>query len=214
VKQGNGIRPLILGVVAVMALVAAQGAVAGGDGGTNCSHPDPTFDASDSGTSVRLAAAYRHLAGPDFDQIGYRFKGVDQGGNPVSGAGTCGNDLPWEHLTILLGNKADKARLDNRKPRFNPDFGPVPEFVRVTINGGAGSDVLRGHGGKNQLNGKGGGDTLRGFDAKDDLNGGKGGDLIRAADNREDQVACGRGDDKAVVDQNDNLSGCEDVVFG
>jgi hypothetical protein len=54
------------------------------------------------------------------------------------------------------------------------------------------------------LNGGGGTDTFKG---------GKGKDTIKAADGKKETVDCGKGtNDKATVDDNDAVTGCEQVT--
>ncbi|HKP89244.1 MAG TPA: hypothetical protein VJT75_04655 [Thermoleophilaceae bacterium] len=88
--------------------------------------------------------------------------------------------------------------------------------------GGAGGDVLIGGRDLDRLRGEDGPDTLSGGDANDRLNGGKGkdkysggggNDRINSADGREEVVRCGAGkDDRATVDEDDAVHGCEHVT--
>jgi hypothetical protein len=99
--------------------------------------------------------------------------------------------------------------------------------------GGPGRDLLIGGPGNDGLAGRGGRDRLIGGRGPDRLNGGGGNDLLRAGGgtNRlvgnagndrlfsrnglEDKVSCGRGNDRAVVDAEDNVLGdCEVVLRG
>jgi Tol biopolymer transport system component len=79
--------------------------------------------------------------------------------------------------------------------------------------GGGNADRLDGGNGKDHLKGGDGGDTLNGGKAKDGYDGGKGDDKINAVDGQTEQVRCGPGkNDRAVVDHQDTLHGCEHVT--
>jgi Ca2+-binding RTX toxin-like protein len=88
------------------------------------------------------------------------------------------------------------------------------------IEGGAGRDSLNGGGGNDQMDGGPGNDRLEGGRGKDALDAGGGAnrysagpgdDSIDAANGRRDTVSCGAGQDRARVDQRDDLRGCERV---
>jgi hypothetical protein len=70
--------------------------------------------------------------------------------------------------------------------------------------GGRGDDVVRGRLGADRLHGG------RGFDV---LRGGGGNDRLRASDGSPDRLHCGAGDDTAVIDPVDRVSGCEHLIF-
>jgi hypothetical protein len=77
--------------------------------------------------------------------------------------------------------------------------------------GGAGADVLDGRGGADHLEGRGGNDRLTGGPGRDRLAGGAGADRLYARDGARDVVRCGSGRDRAVVDRQDDVQGCETV---
>ena len=80
-----------------------------------------------------------------------------------------------------------------------------------TIFGLAGNDTLIGGAGDDRLYGGPGNDILTGGPGADHLYGGPGSDTIYAADGERDVVDCGPGQDRAVVDTIDSVSGCEIV---
>jgi len=97
------------------------------------------------------------------------------------------------------------------------------------LRGGGGDDELKGSKGPDRLLGGGGDDILIGGKGKDTLNPGKGEDgvnmrdgeelaspgpdVIRARDGAPDQISCGDGNDKAIVDaEEDGVYDCETVV--
>ncbi|HEX6117062.1 MAG TPA: calcium-binding protein [Solirubrobacterales bacterium] len=97
------------------------------------------------------------------------------------------------------------------------------------LSGGAGDDELKGSKGKDRIRGGGASDVLIGGKGKDTLNPGKGedgvnmrdgvelaspgADVIRARDGAPDQISCGDGDDKAIVDaEEEGVYDCETVV--
>jgi uncharacterized delta-60 repeat protein len=97
-----------------------------------------------------------------------------------------------------------------------------------TLSGLAGPDTIYGdacgqtskrvvakktHGGNDKIDGGKGSDRLFGGPGKDMLNGGRGKDTIHAADGTKDMVDCGAGkNDKATVDPEDSVKGCERVT--
>jgi len=97
------------------------------------------------------------------------------------------------------------------------------------LTGGAGDDELKGSKGSDRLKGGGGRDVLIGGKGKDKLDPGKGedqvnmrdgvelaapgSDVIRARDGSMDQISCGDGNDKAIVDaEEEGVYDCETVV--
>jgi len=79
------------------------------------------------------------------------------------------------------------------------------------LDGGAGDDLLRGGFGQDLLEGGEGNDTLDGGGHPDTLRGGSGDDTLLARDGWIETVIGGRGWDAAHVDDDDVVSGCEDV---
>ena len=82
------------------------------------------------------------------------------------------------------------------------------------LEGGDGADVLDGGRGEDRLLGQAGADTLTGGFDEDRMAGGPGDDHLRAVDGRRDVVDCGAGRDRAEVDAQDRVSGCEVVDRG
>jgi Ca2+-binding RTX toxin-like protein len=75
--------------------------------------------------------------------------------------------------------------------------------------GGRGNDTIVGDGGSNLLEGGQGNDLIDGRGGLDFLDGGSGNDRLLARDGHQDRVACGEGNDVAVVDAFDSVDGCE-----
>lgn len=117
---------------------------------------------------------------------------------------------------------------------FDPDtFRPIIRDQSVTLDGAAndgaagegdnvgadvedvstasGNDSVTGNGGINFLSGGRGNDTITGGGGSDFLSGNTGDDTINARDGFSDRVDCGAGADRAVVDQFDEVSRCENV---
>ena len=99
-----------------------------------------------------------------------------------------------------------------------------------SLFGAGGNDKLKGGKGKDKLTGGDGNDSLDGGDGKDTLDGGKGkdkltggkdtnkykagasDDTVNARNGKKETVDCGSGKkDKATVDKNDKVKGCETV---
>jgi Ca2+-binding RTX toxin-like protein len=89
--------------------------------------------------------------------------------------------------------------------------GALPKGLKVTASGGSGNDFLFGHSGTDLLSGGNGRDYIRGNLGSDTLKGGRSRDKIKAKDGKKDVVRCGRGRDKAWVDSQDDVAGCERV---
>ena len=70
------------------------------------------------------------------------------------------------------------------------------------VDGGSGDDLVRGNDGN---------DYVSGFTGNDILEGGGGSDYIYAADGEFDEVSGGPGYDVCVVDEDDDVRGCEEV---
>ena len=79
------------------------------------------------------------------------------------------------------------------------------------VSTGSGNDTLLGNGAINFLSGAAGNDTITGGGGSDSLSGEEGDDTLNARDGFADRVDCGRGVDRAVVDQFDDVAGCETV---
>ncbi|MDQ3934911.1 MAG: thrombospondin type 3 repeat-containing protein [Actinomycetota bacterium] len=89
------------------------------------------------------------------------------------------------------------------------------------LAGGDGSDLIKGHDGADRLNGGSGDDSLTGGRGDDVLTGGRGrnaysaqsgDDVIKARNGVGETVNCGRGQDRAHVDLDDETAGCERVL--
>jgi len=78
---------------------------------------------------------------------------------------------------------------------------------------GPGPDQLDGSPGADTLEGAGGDDVLDGHSGADMLNGGDGNDTLLARDGVADTVDCGAGNDTAMVDPADTVTGCETVRY-
>ena len=88
------------------------------------------------------------------------------------------------------------------------------------LDGGAGDDLVRGNDGDDLVDGGSGHDLVRGNDGNDYVTGftgndildaGGGSDFIYAADGEFDKVSGGPGYDVCVVDEEDRVTGCEEV---
>lgn len=75
--------------------------------------------------------------------------------------------------------------------------------------GGSGNDVLRGEAGADRLTGGRGNDTLVGGPGANAYDAGPGADRIEARNGTRELVRCGSGRDRARIDANDRISGCE-----
>ena len=91
---------------------------------------------------------------------------------------------------------------------------------RDTLSGGPGPQSIHGRGGDDSLRGGTGDDCVIGNRGADRLVGGVGDDVLRGSNGRDvllsaddigEQVTCGRGNDRARVDREDRVSGCERV---
>jgi hypothetical protein len=80
---------------------------------------------------------------------------------------------------------------------------------RVVGNGG--DDVLRGRGSADCLSGGPGDDRIVGGGGRDRIDAGRGDDVVNTRDGIVEQVDCGTGVDRATVDTEDQLTGCERV---
>ena len=75
----------------------------------------------------------------------------------------------------------------------------------------SGNDTLVGNASINILSGGAGNDNVTGAAGSDVLSGNEGDDTLNARDGFQDRVDCGPGIDRAVVDQFDEVAGCETV---
>ncbi len=79
------------------------------------------------------------------------------------------------------------------------------------VRGGEGDDLVDGGSGDDLVRGNDGNDYVSGFTGNDILEGGGGSDFIYAADGEFDQVSGGPGHDVCIVDEQDDVRGCEEV---
>jgi hypothetical protein len=80
------------------------------------------------------------------------------------------------------------------------------------LAGGDGNDRLNGGGGRDSLSGGAGKDKLTGGESRNKYKAGAGNDSVSAANGIRESVDCGAGSkDKATVDANDKVKGCERV---
>jgi Ca2+-binding RTX toxin-like protein len=81
------------------------------------------------------------------------------------------------------------------------------------LRGGFGDDALRGGPGDDRLRGRQGDAVVVGRSGRDRLRGTSGDDLIESADGAPDRVRCGVGNDAAIADSVDRLTGCERAIY-
>ena len=79
------------------------------------------------------------------------------------------------------------------------------------VRGGDGDDLVDGGSGNDLVRGNDGNDYVTGFTSNDILEAGGGSDFIYAADGEFDRVSGGPGYDVCVVDEEDDVTGCEEV---
>ncbi len=78
--------------------------------------------------------------------------------------------------------------------------------------GGSGGDRLLGEEGYDRLTGGGGADRLDGGPGRNAYDAGSGNDRVQARNGSRETVRCGSGEDRARVDGNDRVRGCEHVA--
>ena len=81
-----------------------------------------------------------------------------------------------------------------------------------SLSSGGGDDFLNGDDGNDKLDGGAGNDKLTGGTGTDTFAAGTGDDTVFAADGLAEQVDCGDGNDTATVDEQDTITGCENVT--
>jgi YVTN family beta-propeller protein len=202
--------------VATHRVVVPPSPVSGGDGTPEAPGPGPgdpvgprLFGATNADDTIRGDALANKICGLF-------------GNDTISGL--AGNDT-------LFGDACDKKAKTSAAARAATDGND-------TLNGNAGNDALYGAGGKDRLNGGRGKDKLYGGDGNDTLDGGNGNDLldggrgndkltggtgvnrysggrgndsINARNRKKETVDCGAGRDRATVDRQDVVKGCEAV---
>jgi RTX calcium-binding nonapeptide repeat (4 copies) len=152
-----------------------------------------------------------------------RFSGGSGGGGSGNGAGGGGgNQDPTEPLrpngclaAVLGTNRADRLE--------GGDDGDVMigfaagDRIRGLhghdcLVGGTGGDRMDGGEGSDRLTGGGGGDRLVDRDGVNAFDAGPGNDFVDARNGARESVRCGSGVDRARVDSDDRLRGCEQVL--
>jgi Ca2+-binding RTX toxin-like protein len=122
------------------------------------------------------------------------------------------NTLNGNNKKNVIRGKGGKDTLDGKENRDWLYGGDGND----TLYGGRGDDILYGGPGEDIVNGNQGSDYISG--GPDELNGDNGNDTLVAVDNEEDIINCGPGNDRAWVDQTDELEppqtngDCEQVV--
>ncbi len=124
----------------------------------------------------------------------------------------CGNcQISLDHTAndgSLNGDENDLVVAELFETARDVPLGEPGPYERL----GDGADRLTGDQGDNFIAGGEGPDLIDGRRGRDKLLGVEGDDVLKAADGEKDQVACGAGDDIAVVDPIDAVRGnCEDV---
>jgi Ca2+-binding RTX toxin-like protein len=109
----------------------------------------------------------------------------------------------WKQFTSYLRDKSDRIRADGVGITAGTGFGPLPKTIKAVIKGDGGNDTLIGHPGPDNINAGAGTDTVKAL---------AGDDVVNTADGVADTVDCGLGNDKAVVDNKDDLTSCEVVT--
>jgi RTX calcium-binding nonapeptide repeat (4 copies) len=125
--------------------------------------------------------------------------------------------------TILGGDGVDTVSYENRTANLpvtitlnnaTDDGQQGLDLVAADVEnatGGAGNDTIIGNDGPNELQGGPGNDVIDGRGGLDFIDAGAGDDRVLARDGAPDRVACGDGNDTAIVDAFDSVDGCETV---
>jgi Ca2+-binding RTX toxin-like protein len=137
------------------------------------------------------------------------------GGGGLPGA--CDQRIPGtKNADTLLGSIAGDLIIGRRgddeiKARAGDDCARGGNG-RDDVRGGAMDDLVKGGRGADSLKGGGGDDKVRDRSAGSDrLGGNAGADRLRSRGGGKDVVLCGKGEDRAVVDERDRTRGCEKV---
>ncbi len=107
--------------------------------------------------------------------------------------------------------KSSSSCLNPEQPGAAPGPKSNPDRCDVVSDGTGDDDVLNGSGDGDRINGRGGDDVIDGRGGEDCLAGGAGRDKVNAKDGDRDVVRCGDGQDRARVDREDRVVGCEHV---
>ena len=200
-----GIAALAACAVAACCVVPALGVGAAtprGDGNGGCSPAEGTAFSShrwDEGDEISWGFGFIAGSGSpgsqDFDVIAAQNKSAT---GDESSSFFCAADVgAWNSVTSELGPGDDAVRFDAKglvPEKGQQPYEPLGKSINTTIKGGSGADTIRGH---------------KGFD---DIQAGSGRDAIKADDGRADNVDCGKGQDKADVDNKDDVAGCEKLT--
>ena len=149
---------------------------------------------------------------------------VNDRGNPIEVF--CSKDGSYQSVTVSTGPAEDRLTYRADDMPVTAAGGDGADTLTAagaadtlagsqgddTLDGGAGNDQIRGDEGNDRMGGGAGDDTINGGAGNDAFGGGDGNDTIQSADGYKDAVDCGAGDDSAVVDQLDQLDGCERVT--
>lgn len=141
------------------------------------------------------------------------------------GQATCTGNLGFLIYAVSLGGGNDRARVASNSPSDSSHLSVYGSNGRDRIIGSPDDDVLGGGADNDFIDGGAGDDLINvSFsespplgtrDGSDTLRGGDGVDRIGARDGVADDVACGAGDDTAIVDSLDVVAAdCEHVFVG
>ncbi|MFN8217684.1 MAG: hypothetical protein U0R71_13915 [Solirubrobacterales bacterium] len=122
---------------------------------------------------------------------------------PDPGLGVVDNALAGTWTEVDFGWRLTRASRSPCATRLAGDA------AANRILGTVGGDRIVGGPGADRIAGGAGADCLHGGAGRDRLSGGPGIDTIYARDGAADSVACGPGEDLAVVDRQDRVRGCE-----
>jgi Ca2+-binding RTX toxin-like protein len=183
-------------MVAAIALFATP--ASGGSLFQGCDEAAGTiFMDGDTGDTDRFVAGYKAAT-----------KTVRVEGTRTSSSGTIQSVITcqssnWKQFSSKLRNLNDRVRADGVGMSVS-GYTQLPSSMKTLLSGGGGGDRLVGHGGPDSINGGPGVDILSGM---------AGNDTLRADDFTHDTVNCGAGQDTAKVDQQDDITGCENVIL-
>ena len=181
-------RKIAIALAAAAALAGAPGALAA-----------PAPPTSSELTSVASGVLTFVSAPGEVDAVtigdfpGSHFVNDSQTPTGLAGAGC--SAVSGETYFVCSGATSADVRTQD-----GDDFVYVMSALPSTVDAGSGADTVWGGAGN---------DVLRGGTEADELRGGAGDDRIDARDGFADTVDCGPGDDRAVVDASDVVSGCE-----
>lgn len=212
------IGKLVGGGIAVLALVALLAPSAAGRGGNHgCNPADREVFSSHyfkSGDNIVVGYYTQEVGFPSSTQETIRAENSGSDGSGPSGLTCSGDEFTWTLVRSALGPGDDSIRFDGvgLQSKLPAPARALPRRVATLVTGSTGDDLLRGHSGFDDLSGGGNDDTLVPGGGRDRVRGGAGKDLVKAAGGGKDNVKCGAGRDKAIVDERDDVRGCEDLV--